>query len=181
VISAKRNRPTRLRVANEGFGGTSASTIRRARSYASPDMWLDPGMTEIPLSSRARECGEVRRSVCTLSHRRTCLCAVFPFDSSFGACEPTSATSGNRTTDTGFSVLGRARFGASNPKFGKGFLPGRPNRPARPSPYRTGPLSSGPEAPETERAQRLSGVSTEQFPNRSDPGAEGPALHGHLA
>ena len=28
--------PTRLRVASAGFGGTSARTIRRARSYASP-------------------------------------------------------------------------------------------------------------------------------------------------
>lgn len=33
---AKRSRPTRLRVASAGFGGTSARTIRRARSYASP-------------------------------------------------------------------------------------------------------------------------------------------------
>lgn len=36
MISAKRSRPTRLRVASEGFGGTSARIIRRARSYASP-------------------------------------------------------------------------------------------------------------------------------------------------
>jgi len=84
VISAKRSRPTRLRVASEGFGGTSAPTIRRARSCASPFVHEDV----------RGECGEVRRSVCTLSHRRTCLCAVFPFASSFGACEPTVRWSG---------------------------------------------------------------------------------------
>jgi len=40
----------------------------------------------------------------------------------------------------GFSVRPRPRFGASKPKTGKGFLRGRPNPPARPSPYRTGSL-----------------------------------------
>ena len=33
---SERSRPTRLRVASEGLGGTSAPTIRRARLYASP-------------------------------------------------------------------------------------------------------------------------------------------------
>jgi len=37
----------------------------------------------------------------------------------------------------GSSVRRRARFGASKPKTGKGFLLGRPNRPTRPSPVRT--------------------------------------------
>ena len=108
-------------------------------------MWLDPCMTEIPpIIPGKRVWGSAPKCLYVVAQTHLSMCR--------------------------FSI----RFSASNPKFGKGFLAGRPNRPARPALSRIGPLSSCPEAPETERAQRLSGVSTEQFPNRSDPGAEGP-------
>jgi len=66
----------------------------------------------------------------------------------------------------GFSVRRRARVCASKPKTGKGLLPGRPSRPARPNPYRTGRLKSCRTCPGVDPAQRLTGASTELSPNR---------------
>jgi hypothetical protein len=47
------------------------------------------------------------------------------------------ARDGIEPSTRGFSVARRARLGARNPKTGKGFSTRRPNRPRRPSPYRT--------------------------------------------
>jgi len=47
------------------------------------------------------------------------------------------ARDGIEPSTRGFSIQRRARFGASKSKTGNGFPLDRPNRPARPSPYRT--------------------------------------------
>jgi len=66
----------------------------------------------------------------------------------------------------GFSIQRRARFGATKAKTGKGFLPGRPNRPRRPSLFRTGNPKFRPNPRGPNPVQRLTRIATEPFPNR---------------
>ena len=66
----------------------------------------------------------------------------------------------------GFSVRRRARLGASKSKTLKGFLAGRPNCPARPTPCRTEACRAGPVGPYFHAGQRLTRVTTELVPNR---------------
>jgi hypothetical protein len=66
----------------------------------------------------------------------------------------------------GFSVQRRARFGASKPKTGNEFFPSRPNRPARPTPCRTGAPRARSQRRSTHASQRFARVRTELLPNR---------------
>ena len=54
----------------------------------------------------------------------------------------------------------------SKPKTGNEFYAGRPNRPARPSPYRTPGAGSDRSAPQAQEAQGRRGIATERGPNR---------------
>ena len=76
------------------------------------------------------------------------------------------ARDGIEPSTRGFSIQLRARFGASKPKTGNGFLLGQPNRPARPSPYRTGCVKARIFLCVPQRGQRLTRIATELFPNR---------------
>ena len=65
----------------------------------------------------------------------------------------------------GFSTQRRGRFGAGKPKTEDEFPRERPNRPARPSPYRTEPLKFRPNSRGPDPVQRLAGIATERLPN----------------
>jgi len=67
----------------------------------------------------------------------------------------------------GFSVRRRGRLGARKPKTGKGFLLGRPNRPARPNPYRTEAGRAACVRRYIHSGQQLTRIATERLPNRS--------------
>ena len=81
------------------------------------------------------------------------------------------ARDGIEPSTRGFSVRRRGRFGARKPKTGNAFPRERPNRPARPSPYRTEPPNSGRGRTVAHAGQRLSRIATEPFPNRRPNGA----------
>lgn len=72
---------------------------------------------------------------------------------------------GIEPTTRGFSVRRRARFGASKRKTGDELSLGRPNRPVRPSPSRTGALKFRPNSWGPDPVQRLARIATELFPN----------------
>ena len=67
----------------------------------------------------------------------------------------------------GFSVRRRARFPLTNPKTGKEFLAGPPNRPTRPSPYRTGTPPVQSRRRTAHAGQQLARDRTELPPNLS--------------
>ena len=81
------------------------------------------------------------------------------------------ARDGIEPSTRGFSRRRRGRFGASKPKTGDEFSRGRPNRPRRPSPYRTEPRNSDRTARGPDSVQRLARIATERFPNRAPNGA----------
>ena len=84
------------------------------------------------------------------------------------------AGDGIEPSTRGFSVRRRARFGARKPKIGDAFPPRRPNRPARPSLYRTRAESSGRARAAAHVGQLLARITTELFPNRAERGRAGP-------
>jgi len=75
------------------------------------------------------------------------------------------ARDGIEPSTRGFSVRRRARFGASKPKTGEEFSLRRPNRPGRPSLFRTGTGKSCLIFAAPKCGQRLATVATEPFPN----------------
>ena len=77
------------------------------------------------------------------------------------------ARDGIEPSTRGFSVRRRPGFRASKPKTGDEFSRGRPNRPARPSPCRTGTPKFRPNSRGPDPVQRLAGIATELFPNRA--------------
>jgi len=81
------------------------------------------------------------------------------------------ARAGIEPSTRGFSRRRRARLGASKPKKRNEFSTSRPNRLARPSPYRTGAGKSCLSLAVPHPGQRLAGVATELFPNRAPNGA----------
>jgi len=76
------------------------------------------------------------------------------------------ARDGIEPSTRGFSIQRRARFGASKPKTANGIFTGRPNRPRRPSPCRTGTPKFRPNSRGPDPVQRLARIASEQFPNR---------------
>jgi len=88
---------------------------------------------------------------------------------------------GIEPTTRGFSAQRRAQFGASKAKTGKGFPRRRPNRPARPSPYRTVTPKFRPNPRGADPDQRLARIATEPLPNRQPNGTRvAPAYPGRL-
>jgi hypothetical protein len=87
------------------------------------------------------------------------------------------ARDGIEPSTRGFSRRRRAGFGASKPKTGDEFSRGRPNRPARPSLFRTEPLKFRSTSWLLDPVQRLARIATERFPNRAPNGAP----QGHAA
>ena len=79
------------------------------------------------------------------------------------------ARDGIEPSTRGFSAQRRAEFGASKPKTGNEFSTGRPNRPARPSPYRAPGAGTDREAPQAQQTQGRRRIATEPGPN---PGGE---------
>src|SRR5688500_4736646 len=65
----------------------------------------------------------------------------------------------------GFSVRRRTRLAVAKPKTGKRFPAGRPNRPARPNPCRTGTPQARSGRHYAHASQRLARSRTEPFPN----------------
>jgi len=82
----------------------------------------------------------------------------------------------DRILITGFSVRRRGRLGARKPKTGKGFLIGRPNRPARPNPYRTEAGRAACVRRHIHSGQQLTRIATERLPNLAERGLAGCGL-----
>jgi hypothetical protein len=83
------------------------------------------------------------------------------------------ARDGIEPSTRGFSVARRAALGARKPKKQLEFAAGRPNRPARPSPYRTTGTEADRAALQAQEAQRRLGIATERGPNYSATSTSG--------
>jgi len=81
------------------------------------------------------------------------------------------ARGGIESPTRGFSVRRSGSTGATNPKTGKGFLRGRPNRPAQPNLSRTGSPKTWRNTGGPDPVQRVSRVATERLPSLAPNGA----------
>ena len=121
----------------EGQGGSSTSIASRSTSR-----WLSSAARRCvlshPASPSTRTCATSTSTRTTSSTRRRWRRGSGRRPPCPAGSRSVVARGGIEPPTRGFSVRRRARFGASKPKTAKGFLGGRPNRPARPSLSRTG-------------------------------------------